>query len=85
MNRLTGWNGKPMRMLVAGLALALATAAAQAQTPQQTQMNNASRLGDSASRRADDKSDKPKANDKAYDAALRNLPNKQYDPWHGVR
>ena len=28
---------------------------------------------------------KPKANDKAYNSALRNLPNKQYDPWHGVR
>jgi len=34
-----------------------------------------------------DKSDasKPKANDKAYNAALRNLPDRQYDPWHGVR
>jgi len=26
-----------------------------------------------------------RANDKAYNAALRNLPDKQYDPWHGVR
>ena len=28
---------------------------------------------------------KVKANDKAYNAALRNLPDKQYDPWRGVR
>jgi hypothetical protein len=28
---------------------------------------------------------KVKANEKAYNAALRNLPDKQYDPWHGVR
>jgi hypothetical protein len=28
---------------------------------------------------------KVRANDKAYNAALRNLPDKQYDPWHGVR
>jgi len=26
-----------------------------------------------------------KANDKAYNAALKNLPDKQYDPWRGVR
>jgi len=26
-----------------------------------------------------------KANDKAYNAVLKNLPDKQYDPWHGVR
>jgi hypothetical protein len=32
-------------------------------------------------------SDEPKvkANDKAYNAALRNLPDKQFDPWRGVR
>jgi hypothetical protein len=28
---------------------------------------------------------KPKIDEKAYDAALKNLPDKQYDPWHGVR
>jgi hypothetical protein len=26
-----------------------------------------------------------KANDKAYNAALKNMPDKQYDPWRGVR
>jgi long-subunit fatty acid transport protein len=76
-----------MRWLIAGLALALTIAAAQAQlSPQQTQMNGASRLGQGAAKQgADSDKNKPKANDKAYNAALRNLPDKQYDPWHGVR
>jgi len=34
-----------------------------------------------------DKTDaqKPKADDKAYNAALKSLPNKPFDPWHGAR
>jgi hypothetical protein len=34
-----------------------------------------------------DKSDpqKPKADDKAYNAALKSLPDKPYDPWQGAR
>jgi hypothetical protein len=27
---------------------------------------------------------KPKADDKAYNSALKSLPDKQYDPWHGI-
>jgi hypothetical protein len=27
----------------------------------------------------------PKADDKAYSAALKSLPNKPFDPWHGAR
>ena len=27
----------------------------------------------------------PKANEKAYSAALKSLPNKPYDPWFGAR
>lgn len=27
----------------------------------------------------------PKADEKAYAAALKTLPDKQFDPWHGVR
>ena len=27
---------------------------------------------------------KPKADDKAYNSALKGLPDKQYDPWHGI-
>jgi hypothetical protein len=34
-----------------------------------------------------DKSDpqRPKADDKAYNAALKSLPDKLYDPWRGAR
>jgi hypothetical protein len=34
-----------------------------------------------------DKSDpqKPRADDKAYNAALKSLPDKPYDPWQGTR
>jgi hypothetical protein len=28
---------------------------------------------------------KPKVDEKAYTAALKGLPDKQYDAWHGVR
>jgi hypothetical protein len=28
---------------------------------------------------------KPKVDEKAYDAALKSLPDKKYDPWLGVR
>ena len=27
----------------------------------------------------------PKADDKAYNAALKSLPDKKYDPWHAAR
>ena len=84
-----------MRFLIAGLVLALMMASAKAQVGggglggQGNQVGNASQLGSHASQagaKGDDKDDqKAKANDKAYNSALRNLPNKQYDPWHGVR
>ena len=37
--------------------------------------------------KADDKAaeQKPKADDKAYAAALKSVPNKKYDPWNGMR
>ena len=38
-----------------------------------------------ASAKAGSDETKVKANDKAYNAALRNLPDKQFDPWRGVR
>jgi hypothetical protein len=86
-----GLKGEPMRLLIAGLALAAMMASAQAQVGgQQTQMNASSSVGQhaaAASAQGDKAAEagKLKANDKAYNAALRNLPDKQYDPWHGVR
>jgi hypothetical protein len=84
-----------MRFLIAALALALMMASAKAQIGgggtggPGNQMGAASNLGSHAAKqgRQDDKDgeQKAKANDKAYNSALRNLPDKQYDPWHGVR
>jgi hypothetical protein len=77
-----------MRPLIAGLAIALAVTSAQAQvSPQATQMQGAQRTGESASRAGRDTTaaSTPKVDDKAYKAALKNIPDKQYDPWRGVR
>jgi hypothetical protein len=74
-----------MRWLIAGAVLALAASSAQAQlNPQQPSLSGAGQIGQHTGAH-EEKEQKPKANEKAYDAALRNLPNKQYDPWHGVR
>jgi len=76
-----------MRPLIGGLALVAALAASPAGAQQQSQMTNASHVGQhaaNASATGGDES-KVKANDKAYNAALKNLPDKQYDPWRGVR
>ena len=51
-------------------------------------MTNAANVGrhaSDASSKAGSDETKPKANDKAYNAALRNLQDKQFDPWRGVR
>jgi hypothetical protein len=79
-----------MRILIAGLVLVAMMASAQAQmSPQQSQMNAAGQVGQHAANSANklDSNDasKAKANDKAYGAALKNLPDKQFDPWRGVR
>jgi hypothetical protein len=81
-----------MRLLVGSIALAAvvcATTTVSAQmTPQQGNMNNNANIGrhasDSAARASGDET-KVKANDKAYNSALRNMPDKQFDPWRGVR
>jgi hypothetical protein len=85
----------PMKLPIAGLASTAASVAAlaamtvTAQAQQGNQMGAASSVGQhaaaaSAKGGGADES-KVKANDKAYNAALRNLPDKQYDPWRGVR
>jgi hypothetical protein len=77
-----------MRWLIAAFALPLLASGAQAQvSPQQMNANANSLVGQHAAKSAnpDDGNAKAKANDKAYNAALHNLPDKHYDPWHGVR
>ena len=78
-----------MRSLVARLALvsALAALPIAAYAQQQQQINNQANIGQHAAAAAakGGGDEKVKANDKAYNAALKNLPDKQYDPWRGVR
>ena len=74
-------------VLVAGLALAALTVVAQAQQGP-SMVPGSSRIGQSAAAASDklnSEGPKVKANDKAYNSALRNLPDKQFDPWRGVR
>jgi opacity protein-like surface antigen len=74
-----------MRFLIAALAIALTMASAHAQTAG-GQTPSTGQHGSHGRGKAD-KADaqKPKADDKAYNAALRSLPDKHYDPWHGTR
>jgi hypothetical protein len=84
-----------MKLLISGCAAAtvlvgaLAATTANAQYQQSNQINAAQNIGQHASSNTQklNGSDetKAKANDKAYSAALKNLPDKQYDPWRGVR
>lgn len=77
-----------MRWLIAILAVALMTASAQAQIagPTGTEIPG-SGIGHNTSQNDAKATDAPKAksDEKAYNSALRNLPDKQYDPWRGVR
>jgi hypothetical protein len=72
-----------MRLLIAILALALLTTGAQAQGSAGFGGGGHGKHG----RQQADKGEaqKPKIDDKAYNAALRNIPDKKYDAWHGVR
>jgi hypothetical protein len=76
-----------MRLLIAALAFAALTTRAYAQAGPGGSLSPGSQIGQHAAKAGEDKSGevKVKANDKAYNAALKNLPDKQYDPWHGVR
>jgi len=72
-----------MRLLIAALALTVMIGGALAQTA-----SPGSHVGQNISKLeadADRNKPKAKADEKAYNAALRTLPNKQYDPWRGVR
>jgi hypothetical protein len=65
-------------LFAASLALALTIPAAQAQMAG----GGHKRHQDSA---AKSDTQKPKADEKAYTAALSSIPDKASDPWHGVR
>ena len=65
--------------------LAMATSAYAQSSP----MSSAASIGQHAAQAkahtGENDQKQVKANDKAYNAALRNMPDKQYDPWRGVR
>ena len=71
-----------MRLLITMLALAALTASAQAQSGGGLGAGHG-KHGRSQAEKGDPQ--RPKIDDKAYNAALRNIPDKKYDTWHGVR
>jgi hypothetical protein len=66
-------------MFAASFALALMVSAAHAQMPG----GGGHKQRQDATAKSD--TQKPKADEKAYAAALASLPDKPHDPWHGVR
>jgi hypothetical protein len=75
-------------LIFAAAAVALLAGSAQAQSPGQGAAGVTG--GDLGGHRGHGKSQKvatpkPKVDEKGYKAALDQLPNKQYDAWHGVR
>ena len=78
-----------IRLVVTAAAVALLTATAQAQSPGQGAAGvTGGDYGGSHHRRGNTKkveAAKQKVDEKGYKAALDQLPDKQYDAWHGVR
>ena len=79
-----------MRVLIgsvmAGSVMALTMAGAQAQVGTSASPGlGAAQIGQHASSDPRQSEPKVKASENAYHSALKNLPDKQYDPWHGVR
>jgi hypothetical protein len=66
-------------MFAASVALAITVSVAQAQ------MTGGGGHKQRQSSAAKSDTQKPKADEKAYTAALSSIPNKPSDPWHGVR
>jgi hypothetical protein len=69
------------RIIFAALAVVLLAASANAQA------TGGSSGGGRKHQPKADKTDaqKPKVDEKAYNAALKSLPNKPFDPWRGAR
>jgi hypothetical protein len=78
--RRTPRSVRTTRLLIAAVAFALLTASAQAQA------GGGGGRGRQAHQQPETSGpQKAKTDDKAYNAALRNIPEKKYDAWHGVR
>jgi hypothetical protein len=70
------------RFFLATLFLALAIEGASAQAVGGGEPGGGKKHQQKSEKTAEQK---PKADDKAYNAALKTLPNKPYDPWHNAR
>jgi len=68
------------RFIVAVSALAMLAGGAQAQG-----IGGGGGRGRHQQKTDKTESQKPKPDDKAYNAAIKTLPDKPYDPWHGSR
>ena len=78
--RRTPRSMRTTRLLMAAVAFALLTTSAQAQ------VGGGAGRGRQAHQQPEKSGpQKPKTDDKAYNAALRNIPDKKYDAWHGAR
>lgn len=77
------------RLVLAAAAVAFFTVGAQAQSPGAgVEGVTDGDFGGAHHRRGNTQkaaAPKPKVDEKGYKAALDQLPNKQYDAWHGVR
>ena len=75
------------RLITALLAAAVMVGPAGAQTPSGDGTGATAFGGRKQHPQKADKNDaqKPKVDDKAYNAALKGLPNKPYDPWLNAR
>jgi hypothetical protein len=80
--------GKYMRSTIAKLIITTVTVALLTDTCYSQATGGGGSGG--GKRQHQQKADKPngqapKADEKAYNAALKSVPNKKFDPWHGAR
>jgi hypothetical protein len=73
-----------MRVFLMALAIGALTTTAHAQGLGGVGNGSSGGRHHQQQKNADTTPPKPKADDKAYNAALKQLPNKPYDPWHGL-
>lgn len=69
---------------ILGAALALTVMAASAQAQMGGAPGGGGRHSTGNSSEKSKEPPKPKADDKAYSSALKGIPDKPYDPWHGI-
>jgi hypothetical protein len=76
-----------MMRAIAGLIVAALSGAVTIESAHAQAMGSPGGGGHKHHQQKADKSNtnKPKADDKAYNAALKSLPDKPYDPWAGAR